>query len=577
MGFLAYDPARLGVLRRAITVALDELRTVRCTDAAATDAMRDVRRLADDLDVTWLPIVDRVIAGAAMEVSGSDRARFADLDNSLVWTMARGYGWSVAADPLQDDATVVTAEEARALGARLNRVDPASFVDDPVALTWLAGQLQIIGRDPDLTGQFLANFHEWGPWCDALGRQHAFVVDGIEYRAHAGVVELDGVLAGFAAVRGSLPVDSLVDQMHPYSAALLVGFMGLHGAELADVADRLIQRNWSDRMGDTDIPVADLDALDGPNTADLLCALMLLDPVACTHYIGLFVDHPDTVLVTIDDIELLHRVVLTGTDPANVDATTAGRLLPTLIDSYRSTYSTDANLFLVDLISPWLLQFSPANHEWALSSSERNSMLAFVLEDNTALEHLIENSGAVTAGVIASLTSGTPHQLEELAAFVAMLGDLVVNERVRSEQLRKSAWDMVCGIAGLLTVAIPGIAASLGVAAALLVVQSSFGPDPDHARHIAAYGSDLALTTAAAAVADRMVAQMTTEGRLPPGFPSPPDADPSVVQPSDLFIQEFMDWCDHLPGGPHGQVADTIVRHVYTVLNPAVMGANSVD
>ncbi len=577
MGFLAYDPERLGLLRRAITQALDELRTLRCTDAAAGDAMREVRRLLTDLEVTWIPIVDRVIASSAMDVAGSDRQRFAALDNSLVWTMARGYGWSVAADPLQDDATVVTAEEARALGARLDRVDPASFVEDPVALTWLAGQLQIIGRDPHLTEQFLANFHEWGPWCDALARQHAFVVDGIEYRAHAGISELDGVLAGFAAVRGTLPVDSIVDQMHPYSAALLIGFMGLRGDALADVADRLMQRNWSDRMGDTDIPVADLDALDGPNTADLLCALMLLDAAACTRYIGHFIEHPDTVLATIDDVDLLHRVILTGTDPTNVDATTAGRLLPTLIESYRSTYATDANVFLVDLISPWMLQFSPANHEWALTPTARNSMLAFVLENDTALERLIENSAVITDGAIKSLTSGTPHQLEELAAFVAMLGDLVVNERVRSEQLRRSAWDMVCGIAGLLTVAIPGIAVSLGVAAALLVVQSSFGPDPEHARHIADYGADLALTTAAAAVADRMVVELTAEGRLPPGYPSPPDADPSAVQPSDVFIQEFMDWCDHLPGGFHGQVADTIVRHVYTVLNPAVMGANSVD
>jgi hypothetical protein len=158
---------------------------------------------------------------------------------------------------------------------------------------------------------------------------------------------------------------------------------------------------------------------------------------------------------------------------------------------------------------------------------------------------------------------------------VAFLGDLIVNERVATEEARRRAWSLVCGVAGLLTVAIPGVAVAVGVSAALLVVQSSMGPDPDHARQIANYGADLAVTTAAAAVLDRVFDELVADGTLPADFPPPPEVEPGAEQPSHEFILAFMDWRMALPGGEFGPVTNLVVRHVYTVLNPALMGANA--
>jgi hypothetical protein len=53
--------------------------------------------------------------------------------------------------------------------------------------------------------------------------------------------------------------------------------------------------------------------------------------------------------------------------------------------------------------------------------------------------------------------------------------------------------------------------------------------------------------------------------------------EPGAEQPSHEFILAFMDWRMALPGGEFGPVTNLVVRHVYTVLNPALMGAHAAD
>ena len=80
MGLLAYDPQRVGRLRQALVEAVDDLRRVTCTDPAATDAMRVVRSAVAQIDATWLPLVDRLLASDPLSRAQRIAAQITSLD-----------------------------------------------------------------------------------------------------------------------------------------------------------------------------------------------------------------------------------------------------------------------------------------------------------------------------------------------------------------------------------------------------------------------------------------------------------------------------------------------------------------
>ena len=575
MTYLAFDPEQVNGLAAAMVRSLDELWSVRCNDPAAHEAMRIVRLLRDEIEMQWLPLARRVAASPALSGRALP-ADLGDLRNSLAFVMAVGTDWAVTDDPAGTD--LLTAEEARALGARMNLADAVAVVSDPAELQWLAARLERIAADPVLAASFLANFHEWAPWGDALGRQRARIVAGVDARTKVTVPDLDGVFAALAHVERSTE-PAWLTEMNPYAAAAMVRFLGLRGEALAVAADRILAHR----------PITDLDALSGPNAADVLFPLVAADAVASTRFMSLATRHPEVLFDRASDTAVAYRLVLEATDPARMSAAEAGEILPRLIQHFATTDPScdeacytgkerpeDWRGFLVDLVAPWMLQFSPQNQQWRLSNEGREQLLSFVLEDDASLQHFIERADRVEAGFVASISSGEPHALDELGAFMAMIGELVVNTRTQTSIARKRGWEMITTLAGVLTVAIPGIAVGAGVTLGLVIISSSTAPDPRGAARQAGFGADLASTSAGAAVAEQIALQWKSDGSLPADFAMPPTADPQADLPSQEFMWAFDDWRASLPGGEYGPLADHVTRHVYAVINPGMMGAHSV-
>ena len=184
------------------------------------------------------------------------------------------------------------------------------------------------------------------------------------------------------------------DEMYPYRPALIVQYLGLDGAILAQVADRLLQRwiatlPWEQQHGR---PPSDFSFPLGANTADILMQALLLEPGASAAFVALAVEHPEILFGTATDPTLAHRVMLDATDPAHVTATRVqATIVPILKYFEHQRYPLDAGsegyddswpLFLVDLISPWTMQFSGLNHDWNVAAARKVALLAFVIDDD---------------------------------------------------------------------------------------------------------------------------------------------------------------------------------------------------
>ena len=509
--------------------------------------------------------------------------------------MVDGYGWSVQTDPLTDDAAVVTPEEASALGAMLNAVDPRALANDPATLHWLAGQLEIIARDPYLSRQFLANFDHWVPLCDELGGRRATLLGDPMETQPADVSALDAVFAGLAHVqRQALPTGDgplspsallpFIDEMQPYSAALIVRSLGLDSATLAMVSDHLLQR-WRSMSWVTDIdsPATDVGILAGPNTADILFTAMLADPDACTAFVRLAADDPDVLFASADDPTLASRVVLTATSPAQMTPGEAEAAVLSIIGYFLDGrhpqtplspgYDQQWQLFLVDLIAPWTVQFSPLNTEWSLSAERKQDILDDLLDDEAALQRLVDNADVVRDGALATLASGDSHDLEEFAAYLGLLCQLVTNQHVADAEYAVAMWQFMTGMLSVATCVVPiGMAAGVAVNLGLMIAGNLPPADPDRVRHDANYATEYTLTSAAAATVTAVYRQWLADGTLPAGHPPPPQPNPGVDHPAIEYERAFAAWVDQLDGGHDGALADRVVRLKDTLLNPATVG-----
>ncbi|MEX2625632.1 MAG: hypothetical protein WD225_02045 [Ilumatobacteraceae bacterium] len=61
-----YDPARIVALRTRTIEAIDDLRSIRCDDPLADDALRVVRLMCRNLEESWLPLIEAIHASRAM-------------------------------------------------------------------------------------------------------------------------------------------------------------------------------------------------------------------------------------------------------------------------------------------------------------------------------------------------------------------------------------------------------------------------------------------------------------------------------------------------------------------------------
>ncbi|HQZ33955.1 MAG TPA: hypothetical protein PK020_05995 [Ilumatobacteraceae bacterium] len=582
MALLAYDPQRVARLRQALGEAVDDLRRVTCTDPAAADAMRVVRSAVAQMDTTWLPLVDRLLASDPLSSAQRSAARINSLDQSLVRVMADGYGWSVQQDPLSDDTTVVTTEEARALAVSLNHVDPEALANDPEQLAWLAQQLAVIGRDPALSAQFLANFHNWDVLPFALARQRVSSY-GNDYNGSTVAADIDPVIGGLMSIwRTSVPLATLhpgtaasiadllppMRDPDPHVQALMLSALRLDPIALATVTNELL-RSWLDDKA-TLGSALDLTVAFGPNTADILLQGIADNSVASAYFLGLIGDRPALLFQTLDDPEIGYRVALAGTDPTHTSPRAAERAVLAILDYFWvDPYATDLQTdgyagefgpFLGQLVAPWLLQFTGANHEWVTDVDIKVSLLAVAMRDEQALQALVAAGQRITDGFAHSL--GAADSDEELIAMsqqvgglVSLLGQLVVNENIHDEASRTHfLWDLTWTILTASASFVPGgVVASVAAEATVTVLEGQLAEyfvaqDVDGVRHDGEFAMDATATVTAAFALNALFQSWVLHGRIdedatPPPIPLPTDGNGCPSSPYRSAIER---WANNL-------------------------------
>ena len=602
MSMLAYDPDRVRLLQGATVRALDGLRAVRCTDPAAVDAVRLVRSAAEQLESTWLPLVGRVLSTDPL-TRAQRRAEHIDaLDRSLIKVMAEGYGWLVQQDPLSDNTAVVTAEQARALGAMLNQIDLEALLDDPEQLRWLAERLEIIGRDPTLSSEFLSNFHEWAELCDRFGGRRALLLgdtgNGPTITTATTVDDLDAVLAGLAHTRrsylrtasesGCVDASSVVpqmDEMNPYSAALIVQYLGLDAASLARVADRLLQRwrnmPWEQQHGR---PPSDFSFSLGANTADILMQALLLAPGASAAFVALTVEHPEVLFGTATDPTLAHRVILDADRPGQrhrnpgpghhranprvlrtpaIPARRGQRGLRRLVATVPRRPHLAVDHAVLGAEPRLEHRGSPQGSAARVRHRRRRSSRPPGHQRRGGQRRCDHHRGyrrqPHAGGVRGLLRPAHPIGAERprphCRAGVRRLADVARRRRRRRRipfgryQRRRQR----------------GVARRRHLAAA---------GRPRTSRRRRGYAQEYMLTTAAAATVASVAGSWSSDGTLPPGFPPPPAPDPEADDPAMEYEGRFLSWVDLLPGGHDGELANRVTRLQSTFIGPASAGGS---
>lgn len=571
MTLLAYDPWRLTALGHRMEAAAHELRRVRCDDPSATDAIRAVRSTLDDLEITWLPLVRLIIETAPLAGTGRERSIIEQLDHSLAWVMSRGYGWSVAKDPLPDGGSIDVAE-ANALAVRMSAVDPTQVAGDRATIDWLVEQLRAIAVDPTLSRAFVANFHGWKGWGDALAHQRAFVMAGLA-SSDVDVATLDSLFEQFAHVQRAAGTHDMpwIDQMSPYAAAGFVRYLGLDAEDLVAVTDRLLQRDLAEPHLGAGWPP-------GPRAADLLYPVLLLDPAACARFTAVSLPHPASMFTTADDPQLAYRVALVGTSPDQLSIAQAGKVVLPLLQYFADEDPLlHAGTFLADLVVPWTFQFAPTVDDWPDSMDRRSQLFDFALSEDDALNLFIDRSDAVLAGVNRSIAENRARRYSQFGSYVGMIGAITVNRRVREVTRRRRAWDLVCNLAGVAASLIPGMIIGVAATLAVVAVQSHLGPDVNAEKHRAIWAQDLAQTTAAAAVLRVVEDSLKREGSIPQDFPLSPQVDVRSHEPAAAWWPYFSRWMDQLPGQWDGPIGNRVLATVYAMIGPYTIGNRIFD
>lgn len=589
MGLLAYDPQHVDRLRQKLAEASLDLRGVRCTDPAAADAMRTVRCVVEQLDATWLPLVDRLLdsdplSGRVRKVLG-----FGALDQSLVRVMAEGYGWAVQFDPLADDTAVVTAEEARALGAMLNTVETMALADDPEQLAWLAQQLAVIGRDPAFSAEFLANFHNWDVLPYVFAEQRAYSFKS-EYTGATTPCQLDPVFDGLMTIwKSTLPVETLragtsatvdallppMNEQDPYAQALMLRSLQLDPTTLATVTNELLRR-WLDikQSGPGSI---DLQVRQGPNVADLLLPRIAENATASADFLSLIEDRPALLFQTLEDPDTGYRLALAGTDPAHSDSDDAGRAVLSILEYFRTYSVGDASLdndghpgdygpFLGQLVAPWLLQFTGANDEWEAKDQIKAQLLAVALDDEDALKTLTAASARITDGFAHSLaTSQNDDDMLTLSlqvgGLLSLLGQLVINEHVGDQREQTHfLWDLTWKVLNTALSYVPlgtvgGAAAGKGSSALENAMAPYFlGPTEDEVRRDGEGTMDAALTVGASVMLAALFQSWQSDGRIGRDATPPPLPNLEEGCASSEYRDEVEKWIGQLPEGAGGDL-----------------------
>lgn len=319
----------------------------------------------------------------------------------------------------------------------------------------------------------------------------------------------------------------------------------------------------------------------GPNVADREFRQLLANPD--DHWSA-----ASLVLLSLDDLSVLFD---TAADPALarhlvtrampvLDDREAERVLSALIEWYHryelthsplgDGYDPDWRPFLAETAAPYLLHFSPLDDRWHSDAARRAELLKLLIADDVVLRRIIAHTE--------TLTTHRTVALENLAAFLGMLTELMRRRARADESTRMVGWEFAWAMAVVVGGAV-GASTSGGLAAgagakvgviALKTVAGQWAPDPARVADDALYAQRWTFTVAAGAALQRLVDEWSIEVPPPP-VPSPDDENPAAS-----FLARFAEWRDRLPGGPDGALADRATRVVYTLIAPPDAGAEVV-
>jgi hypothetical protein len=602
MGLLAYDPGRLGALRAAVGTALDDLRGIRCDDPEAATAMTAVHNATRTLCEFCVPRIEDILNSDAMTSYHKVKLDKNDVRQALVFTMADAYKWRISSDPFEDDTTIVTTAEARALGARLQSGNLGKLTDQPEELAFIAQQLKIINGDPQLRAEYLANFTKLDKLADTLAERRLELATEDKWfgRGNDRAAELASIDATFAELThlyqcrqpaSAGPYPGWVNGVQPFTAALLLRTAGLDPVTLGRVSNDLIVRWYRDQP---DQRFTDLK-YDGPDTADILFQTILATPGAATAYVRLAAIEPEPMFFSATDPLLAQQVALQGTDPSNIAPEDAARVLIALIQfsqndamkepiHFDANYPTDYAAFLGDLVGPWLLQFSVDNHDWNYvlnQVDDRSALLAMVAADEKAFEKLIVSFSATVNELVTRVkaTGATDHDTKEFAALIGMLGERIVHQKFANELQRQKAWDGYWAVAddGLSLLPVPAIVGvvltkALDKAKSAVKEQGLLGaPQPDNVRDHAQYELDWTVAFTTATVATALCAQL---GFAPTDMPPEPDKGSS--DPKGQYEHDYDRWLEEQKAAGNASRVEIVEQWKAMMISPYDAGTSTV-
>jgi hypothetical protein len=513
MSLVGFDPEQVLALRLAMRRAADELLAMRSTDPLAAGPLANVAAARRALVEHWEPVLQRVLATGAL--------------TDTAW-----------------------------LGG------PAATGIDPGAFDLVLAELGLAMGDPAVM-----RLDDWHTLATTLGAERMDVaqqlVDDPENAdLRRRLADLDEALIVVAQRYASGPHDGhvpwrpmLLDTVDPYTAALLLPGLGLGDHQLGVEAARLLGRERDE--GPDGMPWPDMFA-GGDDTGDLVFELLAAHPYAAGVFLDLAVARPEILFRTAERDETVAAVLIAGTDPADVDAATAGARLRPLLDWAMEFGSLQGGgdgitealpLVLAGAVGPWLLQFGPRADEWGWDTDAADEALRWVVADDLAVDAVVASMAAWrdSMGTQPLLLPDGRLDLDLLDDLTAMVDQ--VGRAVRDAGLDDAAASRFLAEAGVFVAALfvsavvpGGIVVSMAADAALAVavpagVSALAGwgvlPSADADRADARAGFGQWSTDAAVAAVISVATQAIADGRMPADALDDLDLDDLAVAASD--------------------------------------------
>ena len=562
-GFLGYDNDRLLNLRSAIDRALLELSDLHISDPEANATLQLVRRAHVAIADRCLPSLRALLSCQAITAYVPARLQSNDIAVTRLATLQLTQGWAVVTDPLSPRPHSMTIEDAQALGWALSQTHLKSLTKN-AEIKWLETNLAEIAQRPELVAALVANMTDdaWTHLCDQLGDDRITLLSTLTVEGRLSddnrsrLASIDAVFTHLGTIMASGTTTAL-NTMHPYAAAMLVQHLHLSAGDLASLSVDLIRRY---RVGGW----ADVQRA-GPGTGDLLMHTMLDTPGAPAAFMLLIANDPAVVLDSAHNHALAEQLLLEGTNPANITTQQAGTVVPALARYLLSSNAAqlgfygqpvrDNSVLAVDLIAPWLLQFTATHQDdWHFTNGEGARLLATIVDDGEAFARLSQRRTEMAAGLSATIaTSGDSgrHAVEDLAAILGLIDVLARQHNIARTAEVRQLWNIGFALISVAAAQLPGGAvATVGAGVALaglrkLLVQHGIAPKSAQAvEHDTLYALDWQTTVAAATVVCLTFDEMTRDGRIATSTPPPPLPDPHAAAPGARYSSDFETWLD---------------------------------